>query len=398
MSSYAEKLAELRTTIDWYSERIANEDDADEKADLKKQRKVAEKELATAMKAKDTEVERKHDTGNNSAEQRERYTHVKRIETALGNVPQFEGNDPAETESFLDRLAQAHKILVTDVDPTLEPDFVTTAKLRLGPSVYKHLSNAGDVLKTMDDVTKFIRTHYSAKINAVQSFSKVFDIDFDPRMPYCAYATEVTNVLKVAFTQLERQYREFQKSDVAEVPTDVAVQFFGALVMANKVQVHAPETYRDMIRDLDTCLTAQQVANKATFYRHRLQQEGTATAFFGRGNGKPDAERNDVAQMRNEQRHDTPRNGNGNAQRNQGWRNNDHGGRNNDHRNRNDKWYHDQKYQKKLVNRHQQTSEAAGLNTQQQTSVDGGAGDGAHESSKTYIAEDHEYVSFFTSA
>ena len=392
-------LAEFRETIDWYDGKIAKEEEEDRKKELKKQRTKVEKQLEAAIVALvKNDVEQKYDTGNGPAAQRERYTHIKRIETALGNIPQFEGNDPAETESFLDRLEQAHKILVTDVDPTLEPDFVTTAKLRLGPSVYKHLSNAGDVLKTMDDVTKFIRTHYSAKINAVQSFSKVFDIDFDARLPYCTYATEVTNVLKVAFTQLEKQYREFQKNDAAEVPTDVLVQFFGALVMANKVQLHAPDTYRDMIRDLDTCLTAQQVANKATFYRHRLQQEGTTTAFFGRGNGKPEVERNDGAHMRNEQRHDTPRNGNGNAQRNQGWNNNNHGGRNNGHRDRNDRWHEGHKFQKKLDNRHQQTSDAEGLNTHQQTSLDGGAGDGARDSSKTYTAEDHEYVSFFTSA
>ena len=106
MSSYAEKLIELRATIDWFSDRIAKEDDADEKADLKKKRKTLEKELETAAKAKVQVAEQKHDTGNNSPQQRERYTHVKRIETALPakNVPQFDGNDPAETESFLERL------------------------------------------------------------------------------------------------------------------------------------------------------------------------------------------------------------------------------------------------------------------------------------------------------
>ncbi len=330
-------LADLRATVDWYDEKISKEEDDTRKDELKAERQIAVTNLQNAMESM-SKMEIKPTIVSSTNQQR--YANVKQIETALNDIPRFDGNNPAETETFLDRLSQAHKILVTDVDTDLEGQFVKSAKLRLGPSVYKHLMNAGETIATMEEMTKFIRTHYSAKINAIQSFSKIFDIEFEPRLPYCTYATEITNVIKVAFRQLLKQYKEMNKESNDDMPAEVMSQFLGAFMTANHIRNHNPETYRDMIRELDTCLTAQRVANTATFYRHRLQQESTTTAFFGRQNAKSSNERQaknngqfngqksrngdkvDGNNRRNERSDD--RNSN-NDQRNNGQRNNGQG-------------------------------------------------------------------------
>ena len=165
-------LADLRSTIDWFDGKIEKETDDARKDDLKSQRAAVEQKLQNMLDAL-SKVDVKPVVTNASAQQR--YANSKQIETALSDIPRFDGNNPAETETFLDRLSQTHKILVTDIDPDLEGQFVKSAKLRLGPSVYKHLTNAGETIATMDEMTTFIRTHYSAKINAIQSFSKIFD-------------------------------------------------------------------------------------------------------------------------------------------------------------------------------------------------------------------------------
>ena len=277
-------LADLRSTIDWFDGKIGKETDDARKDDLKSQRTAVEKKLQNmtdALSKADVKPVITHSSQQN-------YSNVKAIEHALASIPVFAGNNPNETETFIDRLSQAHTILVTKVDPGLESTFVRCATLQLGGNVYKHMVNSTKTVDKFEDLKNFLQDHYAAKINAVQAMSKIFDITFDERLPYATYATQMTNAIKIGYRKVNAQFKEMNPEATGDIDGESMALFFGGLMLANNIRSHNFDIFRDMLKDLDKTLNAEQIASSAEYYRHRTQSNQSST-FFGnpvRGNRK----------------------------------------------------------------------------------------------------------------
>ena len=263
-------LKELRETVDWYETKIGAETDDARKNELKAKRDAVEQKLQAA-----TEALSKQDIKPNVMNASQ-HSNVKAIEHALAAIPVFAGNNPTETETFIDRLSQAHTILVTKVDATLEPTFVRCATLQLGGNVYKHLTNSGKNVEKFEDLKTFLQDNYAAKINAVQAMSKIFDVPFDERQPYATYATQMTNAIKVGYRKVNAQYKEMTSSAV-DIDGETMALFFGGLMLANNIRSHNFDIFRDMLKDLDKTLNAEQIASSAEYYRHRTQSNQSST-------------------------------------------------------------------------------------------------------------------------
>ena len=278
-------LADLRSTIDWFDGKIEKETDDARKDDLKSQRTAVEQKLQNmtdALSKADVKPVITHSSQQN-------YSNVKAIEHALASIPVFAGNNPNETETFIDRLSQAHTILVTKVDPALESTFVRCATLQLGGNVYKHMMNSTKTVDKFEDLKNFLQDHYAAKINAVQAMSKIFDISFDERLPYATYATQMTNAIKIGYRKVNAQFKEMNPEATGDIDGESMALFFGGLMLANNIRSHNFDIFRDMLKDLDKTLNAEQIASSAEYYRHRTQSNQSST-FFGnpmRGNRKP---------------------------------------------------------------------------------------------------------------
>ena len=270
-------LADLRATVDWYDAKIAKEDDEDRKTDLKTKRDDAEVKLQAAME-KVSQADIKP-----IASPSQGYSNTKAIEHELHSIPEFAGNNPTETESFIDRLSQAHTILVTQVDPSLEKTFIRCATLRLSRNVYKHLMNSKKTVDKFEDLKSFLQDHYAAKINAVQAMSKIFDIEFNEHMPYATYSTEITNAIKVGYRKVNAQFKEMNQGAQGDIDGESMALFFGGLMLANNIRTYNFDIFRDMLKDLDKVLNAEQIASSAEYYRHRTQSSQSST-FFGKPN------------------------------------------------------------------------------------------------------------------
>ena len=148
-------LAQLRETVDWYEAKIGAETDDARKNDLKAKRDAIEEKLQAA-----TEALSKTDIKPNITNATQ-HSNVKAIEHALAAIPVFAGNNPTETETFIDRLSQAHTILVTKVDAALERTFVRCALLQLNGNVYKHLTNSATKVEKFEDLKNFLQEKFA---------------------------------------------------------------------------------------------------------------------------------------------------------------------------------------------------------------------------------------------
>jgi hypothetical protein len=58
------------------------------------------------------------------------------IERTLASLPIFYGTDTLEAEGFINKMEQLYTLLVKEIDPGLEQDFVMLAKLKFGSNVF----------------------------------------------------------------------------------------------------------------------------------------------------------------------------------------------------------------------------------------------------------------------
>ena len=221
----------------------------------------------------------------------------KSIENHLKTIPRFTGTTPEETERFIDRLRQAHEALVKGKNPELESVFLTHSKLLLDISISKHLHSGGKVIDSFEKLKTFLTEQYGPKVNSCQLLTKIFDEEFDVDGQISVFATKISELTKVAYSAVNAQYKRVHKCQT-DIPAEDAMQFVAATVVANNIRGQNHTLWRDMIRDLDDCLTPHEVANKAEYYSQRLNKSGASSTFFGRNRSR---------------RNNTSRNGGGNS-------------------------------------------------------------------------------------
>lgn len=206
---------------------------------------------------------------------------IKSIENGLQNIPEFTGSHITECDSFLDRLQQIFTVTVTDVDPNLENHFLKSIKLKVSQPIYKHMISSKEPIVSFSKYKEFIRLNYGGKLSAVQTMSKIFDVPFNPDEQFHVYATSVTEYIRTGFSAVNMQHKRINKCDTDISAEDLA-HFFGALLLSNNIKTNFFELHRDMVRDLDNVLNAQQVAARGEYYRDRIGTQSTSATYWGR--------------------------------------------------------------------------------------------------------------------
>ena len=256
----------------------------------------------------------------------------KSIENHLKTIPRFTGTTPEETERFIDRLRQAHEALVKGKNPELESVFLTHSKLLLDISISKHLHSGGKLIDSFEKMKTFLTEQYGPKVNSCQLLTKIFDEDFDVDGQISVFATRISELTKVAYSAVNSQYKRVHKCQT-DIPAEDAMQFVAATVVANNIRGSNHTLWRDMIRDLDDCLTPHEVANKAEYYSQRLNKSGASSTFFGRNrSGRNNTSRNGGGNSGHSRQRSNDRNGGHNSNRGQ---DGNHDNRKDGYRNRN---------------------------------------------------------------
>jgi hypothetical protein len=84
-----------------------------------------------------------------------------------------------ETERYISKLNQFFTSLVSEIDPSLEVEFVSQIKLKLGDNVWKHLDTSQPDVSTFERYKIFKKTTYGGFQNAFQVVNRAFDIEFE---------------------------------------------------------------------------------------------------------------------------------------------------------------------------------------------------------------------------
>ena len=281
-------LKEYRDQISFYKKLVAEETDDVKKAAFNVSLdKAIEQNLKFAeltVKAETERIEKGHVTpmpqqvGNGD----KAYDRgVKAISLALKDLPVYNGLNISETERYIAKLNQYYSLLVAEVDTNLEQEFLTLIRLKLGENVWKHIDTAKPDIKNFDKYLTYIRKTYGGQQNAFQVVSRAFDIQFKPEEKFFVYSNKLTNELKSSLLAIKSHYNDKTESD-KELTAVNCIDFLGALIMSQNLKKDHWEIFRDMTNDMDRLKTANAVAQKAEYYRERVQYAPTSLTFWGR--------------------------------------------------------------------------------------------------------------------
>ena len=130
-------LASIEQLILGYEKKMSKTSDENEKIQLSRHidliRDNLTKNIVKQLSVSPIKKIEKHDHNFTNSKAFER--NIKKISIALNDIPQYNGLNITETERCISKLNQFFTLLVTEIDPTLESEFLSQIKLKLGDNV-----------------------------------------------------------------------------------------------------------------------------------------------------------------------------------------------------------------------------------------------------------------------
>jgi hypothetical protein len=262
---------ELNAQIVFLEKQATSCTDEDHRKDIKESISQIYAKIKTIIANTDAEVTVK--TENAGVNQNFRI-----IERTLASLPIFHGTDTVEAEGFINKMEQLYTLLVKEVDPSLEQDFVMLAKLKFGSNVFNQMRATDKKLDTFPKFKKFVTERFCGQYNAFQRVSKIFDIDFNDNDKYHVYATKLNEELQSSVEAIREHY--YNIDSTTKLSAEMIAEFFGGLLMAQKIKIADYSIYRDMVLDFDRLTSATTVAAKAEFYRERIGNVSSSGSFW----------------------------------------------------------------------------------------------------------------------
>jgi len=267
-------MEELTNTIKFIEEKIQAATGA-EKTKYEESLEEAQESLKVLLKNIRTP------TSNNVNQTYQRNTNIKSIENALVEVGHFRGLDISETTRFLERLDKIFTITVTEVDTTLEAEFIKSCKLRLSDSVYKNMVASQADVSTYQNLKTWLKSSYGGSFNAFQIVQRCWDIPFKKEEKFAIYGQKVSEELRVGLESITKPYQSINGASTT-LTTQALMEFMAAMLVTNQLRDHCWHIYKYMIGDMDKMTTSAEVSAKAEFYRERLPETPNDTYWSGK--------------------------------------------------------------------------------------------------------------------
>ena len=209
---------------------------------------------------------------------------VRTIERTLAGQPIFHGSDDKEAEGFIAIMDQLFYLLVTQVDTSLEPDFLVHLKFRFGINVLSQMQTCNINLNTFESVNKFIRERFGGNYNAFQRVSKIFDKPFNLNDKFQIYTTKLNQEISNSLAAIKDHYAKINENANAQLTPDQVMEFMGGILASENIRRNFFDIHKDMTKDFDVLTGAVSVMNQAEFYRERQNASSPANDTFLRVN------------------------------------------------------------------------------------------------------------------
>ena len=291
-------LKECKELVTFLQKLLASETDDAKKALLDEKIEVTLKKCVEFVEKKDVFDNKNFANSSNSDKMYDRG--VKAISSTLKDLPTYNGLNINETERYLAKLNQFFTLLVSEVDTTLETEFLAQIKLKLGDNVWNHLDTTKPDVSTFEKYKTFINKNYGGFQNAFQVVNRAFDIEFDPKQKFFIFSNKLTDELRTSLAAIKRHFNKCDGDK--ELTANECIDFIGALCVSQKLKEHHWEIFRHVTNDFDKLKSANEVAQKAGFYRERLQGSTiSSTSFWGKSEIKKQPEPNQKFDLNNPQ-------------------------------------------------------------------------------------------------
>ena len=192
----------------------------------------------------------------------------KAISQDISQIPEFFGNNISETEKFISKLEQLFQLLVVDTDKSLEAFFLNCTFRRLSQSVYKTMISSKISVKTYEEFKNFVQKTFGGQLNCFQQVSRIFDIPYVAGEKFHIYTGKLSDELRMANSSIREHFKPVNGEN--EVTSEQCLDFFGALIFAEKLKGSNFHIFKDLTTDFDTLTTCNAVAQRAEYFRERL--------------------------------------------------------------------------------------------------------------------------------
>ena len=265
-------LKELRETLDYLEGKVKTAD-GDTKAQL-------EASYKSTLDAVTRLTENMGKPGTTSAAPYKTSQKMKALEVAVMDVPMFNGSGDAEVERFCGRLSQLHTLLVKKGSTELEPDFIRLATMRLSQPVYQHIVQSQSDISEWDKFCNVIRATYGPKLNPTQLLNKLYDLDFSDESKFSLFAMKIHETIRVGYSALNDQWKK-TKNVQTDITGEATAQYFGMCFFVQVLKNKDHQLHKDIIKDLESCLDANQLASKCQWFQDRVGPSAMSTTLFG---------------------------------------------------------------------------------------------------------------------
>ena len=285
----------IQETIDIINKKIEESTDEDAKNALREALTSAEKAKSDADNTK----------ANITTDTYKRNSNIKTIETALSDT-MFNGIDTNEVRRFLERISKVFELLVTNVDPSLEVDFLKLVKLKLGDTVYKNLTNSKADVSDFKKFKEWIKESYGGQLNAFQSLQTAWDIPFNPQDTLTVYAQKVSEELRTGLCAIITQHKNINGSS-SSLSNDSIMEYISGMLLVNSIRCYCYPLYCSMISDMDKLETASGIELRGEYYKQRLGKSSylNSDSYWSQDNDKsrqPENRAQKTHKMRNDQK------------------------------------------------------------------------------------------------
>ena len=288
-------LKELRDTLDYLKSELQTAD-----GEVKLQMEASYKSTLNAVTRLTESISQ---PGSSPVATYKSSQKLKALEVAIMDVPMFNGTGDAEVERFCGRLSQLYHLLVENGDKDLAKDFIKLATMRLSQPVYQHIIQSQSDISEWDKFSNVIRTTYGPKLNPTQLLNKLYDLDFSDESKFSLFAMKIHETIRVGYGALNEQWKK-AKNVQTDITGEATAQYFGMCFFVQVLKNKDYQLHKDIIKDLESCLDANQLASKCQWFRDRVGPSAMSTTLFGNAFGNENRRNNTKQHQRDKKAKD----------------------------------------------------------------------------------------------
>ena len=188
-------------------------------------------------------------------------------------------------ETFVCRLNQLYAIEVKPqlgAMPTLETEFVNTAKGLLTYPMFNQLEKSGKTINNWSNLREYLISTHGSRISNFQFLHRLWNCQLQEGERFCDFGARLEEKVHHASMHIQGSFKK--KHDGTDMTATDVFALMGAMLAALQIKSSHEDAYKSLIKTIDRNWTASTVLSDAADYADKMQSGEFAapTVFHAR--------------------------------------------------------------------------------------------------------------------